>query len=25
LAKRDFPPADEQLLERLVDSAALWR
>ena len=24
LAKRDFPPADERLLERLVDTAALW-
>ena len=25
LAKRDFPPADQQLLGRLVDTAALWR
>ena len=25
LAKRDFPSADERLLERLVDTAALWR
>ena len=25
LGKRDFPPADERLLERLVDTAALWR
>ena len=25
LAKRDFPPADERLLERLVDTGALWR
>ena len=25
LAKRDFPSADERLLERLVANAALWR
>ena len=25
LAKRDFPPADQRLLGRLVDTAALWR
>ena len=25
LAKRDFPPADERLLGRLVDREALWR
>jgi mutator protein MutT len=25
LIKRDFPPADQRLLGRLVDTAALWR